>query len=489
MAANESSDEPAPGLANEAKPKGHIVHAVHGILTHADWGEMLTQCLEQDDFVEVEITKYGKFDLLSFLLPGPSRRWPVNKTAADLVSSFTRAQSEGKLLSVIAHSNGTYATYKALQMHPNIELEHLVLCGSIIEKRNVLANIKKASVKKSIVNDYGTRDVWPAVAASITWGYGNGGTYGLGSPARNRRHPFGHSDFFSREFVEEFWRPLFGNDKIIRRDYKPYPTHPFYFRLFDFPFRWLLASALVVSALWLSVVVASAISADEAAPKSEPSSQPVDSVSAFLSQATISTPRETFSQRLSSGSVREIPIGDEEAGSLNFNRADGRMYTPIAGRHVIEYRAGSGATIAYVGDGTDTPIPGLYVPDRGSTSEITLSYAFSTCQLMRVPDTSAHNRVYFSGCFYGNPGSYNHYGYLFYFADIRNCLSGTALIEMVDSSVRTGDHELLGGCGGYESSAIGFVVTNQPSAEESDRLVADVLYGLATYRYLSDDHL
>ncbi|WP_144573540.1 hypothetical protein [Altererythrobacter ishigakiensis] len=222
-----------------AKP-AQIIHLIHGIRTHADWVDTTERTLRQNPDLEVAVTKYGWFDLVSFLLPGRSRRWPIKKVSDDLLHSYSRAQREGKTLSVIAHSNGTYATVNALKENPNIELEYLLLCGAVIGSRHSLHEVKKANVRRDIINDYGTRDIYPAVAASVTWGYGNGGTYGIGTPAIDRRHPVGHSEFFQEQFVEDFWVPVFEDGTIARPNYNPHPTHPFYYPIFEVQWRWLI---------------------------------------------------------------------------------------------------------------------------------------------------------------------------------------------------------------------------------------------------------
>lgn len=240
-------------MATEIEGRGHVVHLIHGIRTHAAWQDRVTAILEDVGGVRVFSTRYGKFDLLSFLLPGPTRLPPIKKTLKDLLDAARVAKSTGSKLTVIAHSYGTHAIHEILADNPAIDIDNLILCGAIKGQECNWQAIHRASVKGVLINDYGTRDIWPATAASITWGYGNGGTYGIGHPFEDRRHPFSHSDFFNDDFVKKFWLPFFQSGTVTPAAYHPYPNHPWWFRLLDLPWRWVIAAGLAVLCFWVAL--------------------------------------------------------------------------------------------------------------------------------------------------------------------------------------------------------------------------------------------
>src|SRR5262249_30252264 len=116
-------------------------------------------------------------------------------------------------ISILAHSFGTYIVAEILTSKPDIKVHRLVFCGSIVPFDHPFLHQIGHRITDCVVNDIGTRDVWPALANSITTGYGDAGTYGF------RSHPkvtdrwfkgFKHSDFFlDVDFCKENWIPFF----------------------------------------------------------------------------------------------------------------------------------------------------------------------------------------------------------------------------------------------------------------------------------------
>jgi hypothetical protein len=66
-------------------------------------------------------------------------------------------------------------------------------------------------------------DQWPAIAESITWGYGSAGTYGFRRPrVRDRWHAsVGHSHFLTPEFCEQYWVPFLRDGTIVEGSLSP----------------------------------------------------------------------------------------------------------------------------------------------------------------------------------------------------------------------------------------------------------------------------
>jgi hypothetical protein len=230
----------------------HYVVLIHGIRTRADWQDMVKETLETVEGIEVRRFQYGRFDLLSFLLPGPTRLPPIKRTKKNLSGVINDARKRGAKLSVIAHSYGTYAIANILHEDSNIEIDNLIFCGSIVNNNYDWYRIR-SQISGKIINDFGVMDVWPVAAKSITWGYGDTGTYGIGDPIEDRRHSKNHSGFFERDFVEIFWKSFFSSGHIYREEVGNglVPKAPFWFDIFSIPWRYVLLS-LVAAGIWFS---------------------------------------------------------------------------------------------------------------------------------------------------------------------------------------------------------------------------------------------
>jgi alpha-beta hydrolase superfamily lysophospholipase len=164
---------------------------------------MVTDVLQRDGTTYVEPIKYGFLDVFRFWCPILTRRASI-KHVLWKIDHALGAHKDCELL-IIAHSFGTYAIARILQDQPRIRPTRMVFCGSIVRP-----NLRwdKIPQRPQIINDCGTRDLWPILAAATTWGYGPSGTFGFGTPGiRDRYHDFAHSDYFERVFVETYWRP------------------------------------------------------------------------------------------------------------------------------------------------------------------------------------------------------------------------------------------------------------------------------------------
>jgi hypothetical protein len=142
---------------------------------------------------------------------------------------------------VIAHSNGLYVIANLLKESPTFKIDNLIMCGSVIDT-DYDWNIVSHKIRGKIINDYGVRDCWPAVAASFTWGFGNSGTHGFGAPVEDRLHDCTHSDYFQTSFMRDYWKSFFETGEVIFPDYSEgeIPKSPWWFMAFEIPWRWLI---------------------------------------------------------------------------------------------------------------------------------------------------------------------------------------------------------------------------------------------------------
>jgi pimeloyl-ACP methyl ester carboxylesterase len=195
------------------KPEKHTVVAlIHGIRTQAIWQEQARVTLEKPGKVAVYSIGYEYFDVVRFI--GPWRSKPISRVRAELRD--LRQLHPSSELVVVAHSFGTYIISRILREDVDISISRLLLCGSIIPPTYRWDQIRNALTQHTCVNEVGTRDFWPVFAKVSSLGYGCSGSFGFKtSRVRDRFFDFGHSDFFSRDHFEKFWRPFVWDGQIV----------------------------------------------------------------------------------------------------------------------------------------------------------------------------------------------------------------------------------------------------------------------------------
>jgi hypothetical protein len=200
----------------------HVVLLVHGIRDYALWQNEIAATLKDRGFIP-EPLDYGRYGLLSFLLPIPLFRnfaiRTVRRQMDDVIKQYPNAE-----ISVIAHSFGTWIIAKILQQGFNLKLHRVIFCGSVVPYYFPFEDFSER-FDDSIMNEVGDRDPWPALAESMTWGYGSGGTYGFRRPrVVDRWHKGAHHGYFlNSTFCETYWVPLLRDGTIVKTAQKPRP--------------------------------------------------------------------------------------------------------------------------------------------------------------------------------------------------------------------------------------------------------------------------
>jgi pimeloyl-ACP methyl ester carboxylesterase len=237
-----------------------VVILIHGIRTAAWWQNRVASIIEREPHVTVIPLKYGYFDLIRFLCPfGFCRNGPVERIRKQLQG--IRDDFKDYKFVVFAHSYGTYVLSRILLENPRFMFDRVILCGSIIRNnfdwdrvQNQILT-REENKRDAIINECGTRDVWPAFANSVSWGYGATGTYGFGvQNVRDRFHPIKHSGFFDDKFVESYWVPAVRGKPIdfSSTDREGVGT-PAWFAILRLPLRWLIVLgtvALIFGFFW-----------------------------------------------------------------------------------------------------------------------------------------------------------------------------------------------------------------------------------------------
>ncbi|WP_407851126.1 hypothetical protein [Bordetella petrii] len=190
-----------------------VIVFLHGIRTWGEWQDRLTQALQAEYQVTAHPIKYGRVDILRFLVPF-LRRSAV-KEVTEKISCLERLYP-GARIAICAHSFGSYLVGRILMRNPALNVTRLLLCGSILPRAYGWQNAFPNGNGKNIVNDVGTRDIWPIVAYSLVYGCGESGRFGFGHPyVVDRFHDLGHCDFFSTEHVTKYWVPFLIEGQVV----------------------------------------------------------------------------------------------------------------------------------------------------------------------------------------------------------------------------------------------------------------------------------
>lgn len=229
-----------------------LVVLVHGIRTSGKWIRRIKPVLESEGGCVVEPAGFGFFDIFRFLLPGPTRKEVIETVRWKLLHAVDR--HKGRPLVIVAHSFGTFCVTEILKVSPQIRPVQLVFCGSIVAQNFRWDSLSQMAPDRGmlVVNECGARDIWPPLAHSVTFGYGSSGTGGFQVPGvEDRCHDLGHSGYFTKKFVRQFWVPFIKDGTIIRPEFEEeMPEAPWWISIIGFRpiLPWLLWIVLVALA-------------------------------------------------------------------------------------------------------------------------------------------------------------------------------------------------------------------------------------------------
>lgn len=230
--------------------KKQVIVLIHGIRTPGEWQESLRGMLAHRT-VEVIPLGYGQFPLHKFLFPCFFSSKIKNRIAREF-REIKNIHSEAEI-TVVAHSFGTYIVSKVLEDVTDLAINRLLLCGSIIIPDYRWDKVKQR-ITGSILNDAGTRDVWPALA-QVSSEYGPSGILGFKTAhVTDRYHQCAHSDYFTAEHIEKFWLPFLKEGQIVQNDTERRPLTWGMKFLCNFPYKFLLIFAIVIALLFFLVV-------------------------------------------------------------------------------------------------------------------------------------------------------------------------------------------------------------------------------------------
>jgi len=242
------------GMQDSMPIRKKLVLLVHGIRTRALWQKRIEPQLRNDNTV-VEAVGYRYFNVFEFLSPLWTRKKAIEKVQWRIEKAIDDHPEHELIL--LAHSFGTYCVARILQSTPRIKPTRIILCGSV-EDDDFRWDLLRQQPK--VVNECGTRDIWPCLARSSTWGYGSAGTFGFKTPGiTDRYHAIPHSGFFEDGFARKYWAPFIADGTLVESHTEAtLPEPPSWMSLIAMrPLRlpwlgWLVlfVSALIIFTLW-----------------------------------------------------------------------------------------------------------------------------------------------------------------------------------------------------------------------------------------------
>ncbi|MBK5003480.1 alpha/beta hydrolase [Pseudomonas sp. S32] len=191
---------------------------VHGIQTDGAWHELVEAAFRDVAYVRVKPIGYNC--VTAAQLACPFRSAPINH----VVQQFRDAQTMEPTarVMVIAHSFGTYIISHILSKFSDIKIERVVLCGSIISNSYPWDLHTRHMAAGNILNDVGTRDLYPVLASVSTLGYGGSGRNGFkNTRVTDRFFNYGHSDFFvpDNDHIARYWKPYIIDGTVIESEW------------------------------------------------------------------------------------------------------------------------------------------------------------------------------------------------------------------------------------------------------------------------------
>ncbi len=240
------------------------VLALHGMNTHGSWQEEFNWRIATayGRSVPVAIYKYG------IVRPGALSRWYQQRLVRDVTVRLMRlrgaADNEGfgGLPDVIAHSLGTWLIGHALIQNPSLKIGRLVLTGSILRPDFDWSRLISTGQVEAVLNHYGTKDLWAAVAHYGIPDSGPSGRTGFldsGSAiVQVRADGLAHSDFFTDAHLpwvfENVWKPFLTAAQCDLPEQSSHDRQPW--SQAYWPIRATLLPAILIAIWWLSALFA-----------------------------------------------------------------------------------------------------------------------------------------------------------------------------------------------------------------------------------------
>lgn len=235
-----------------------VVVLLHGIRDHAAWHcELRAQFKGTSTIAEVYSVQYGHFDLVNLMLHRATRG-RISRNIESQISTIVERHSNQRVI-VIAHSYGTYLLSHLFEKGKINNIYGAIFCGSIVSAAFNWSGLEKP-LRAPVINDCGTKDIYPLVANAYFWSFGTAGRTGFhdNTCARNRYHNCGHGGFFSKNFTESYWLPYIERGRVTESSIEK-PRSGWFLTLFSQNRFMVIAyslSAALLYGVWLLAYLA-----------------------------------------------------------------------------------------------------------------------------------------------------------------------------------------------------------------------------------------
>lgn len=190
----------------------HLIVTVHGIRTYGQWSNRLADLVrEVEPTAECVNYRYGYFSFVAFLIP--PLRWLATRQFREALLRLAKSESWDRI-DIVAHSFGTHLVgwaLKGLLSERGIKVHTVVLAGSVLRSRFRWDELIPSRVGR-LVNECGDRDTALVASQLAVFLTGMAGRVGFVGPLsrrfQNRYFDFGHSDYFTDDFMKQRWVPL-----------------------------------------------------------------------------------------------------------------------------------------------------------------------------------------------------------------------------------------------------------------------------------------
>lgn len=190
----------------------HLIVSVHGIRTYGQWSSRLASAVQNiEPTAECVNYSYGYFSFIAFLFP--PLRWLATRRFRQTLIRLATAHNWDRI-DIVAHSFGTHLVGWALHsmpVQPTVQFHTVILAGSVLRSRFRWDEIIPVRVRR-LVNECGDRDFALVASQLFVFLTGMAGRTGFVGPLsrrfQNRYFDFGHSDYFTDDFMQRHWVPL-----------------------------------------------------------------------------------------------------------------------------------------------------------------------------------------------------------------------------------------------------------------------------------------
>ena len=215
---------------------------IHGIFTRGKWQKEISPLLAGYIHHPVDFGYFWPWRLYF----ERSRR----KVIKLFLEEYTKAKARDPRPFIIAHSFGTYVVARALAKHPEIELDRIIFCGSIVDVGFGWST--RVNQFNALLNDCGKKDRWSKLSPFIVADGGPSGVVGFSDIAEgavlNHINPqFEHSDYFYDLNYQQRWLPFLHG----REPKAPTKEDKRAFNWRAFVFRWLLRLIVLILCWYL----------------------------------------------------------------------------------------------------------------------------------------------------------------------------------------------------------------------------------------------